>query len=590
MKTIILDTECYPNFFLMAFMELESGKVASIRLTADTPFNMARVRGNMAAGTTIGFNSLAYDLPLISAALGGFDNAALKTLSDKLIKAKQPWNVIRSADLVIPDSWEHIDIMAVAPGQSSLKLYGGRLGAPTLQDLPYEPDTILTPEQMDEVEAYCGNDLRLTAMLYNHLKPQIDLRMAMSEQYGMDLRSKGDAQIAEAVLSHELRSAGVTVERPKYPANYNFQYTPPAWIEFKDPELNAVLETARTATFTLDDDGAVVLPDSLKQSIEFCGPKYNIGIGGLHSCESCQAIVLKDDDEYLSDFDVASYYPSIILGEKYYPEHLGERFLPVYRSIVDRRLKAKRENDTITANSLKICINSSFGKFGNKYSNLYAPRLLAQVTVTGQLALLMLIEMVENTGAYVVSANTDGIVVYSTSAAILERARGAVTDFEFISGFEMEETQYRAIYSENVNNYLAVKTDGQCKSKGAYAKTSIAKNPSAPICAEAVRRYLAEGVDLTDTIGDCQDILQFCSVRCVTGGAVWRGEPLGKTVRWYIGNEIMSEPIRYAKNGNKVPKSDCAIPLMTIPDTFPDNVNLHYYLNEAEKMLSRLGA
>lgn len=589
MKTIILDTECYPNFFLLAFMELESGKVASIRMTADTPLDERRVRGNMAAGTTIGFNSLAYDLPMISAALGGFDNAALKALSDKLIKANQPWNVIRSADLVIPDSWEHIDIMPVAPGQSSLKLYGGRLGAPTLQDLPYEPDTILTPEQMDEVEAYCGNDLRLTAMLYNHLKPQIDLRVIMSDQYGMDLRSKGDAQIAEAVLSHELRSAGVTVERPKYPADYNFKYTPPAWIEFKAPELNAVLEAAKDATFTIDGEGSVVLPDSLKQSIEFCGPKYNIGIGGLHSCESGQAIVLKDD-EYLSDFDVASYYPSIILGEKYCPEHLGQKFLPVYRSIFDSRIKAKREKDKVTADTKKIVLNSSFGKFGNKYSNLYAPRLLIQVTLTGQLALLMLIEMVENTGACVVSANTDGIVVYSASAAVLERARGAVTDFEFISGFEMEETQYRAIYSENVNNYLAIKTDGACKSKGAYSKTGIAKNPSAPICAEAVRRYLADGVDLTDTIGDCRDILQFCSVRRVTGGAVWKNQTLGKTVRWYVGNEIMSEPIRYAKNGNKVPKSDCAIPLMTIPDTFPGNVNLHYYFNEAEKMLSRLGA
>lgn len=253
-------------------------------------------------------------------------------------------------------------------------------------------------------------------------------------------------------------------------------------------------------------------------------------------------------------------------------------------------LKKELVSQKAQADTKKLVLNSSFGKFGNKYSNLYAPRLLIQVTLTGQLALLMLIEMIEATGACVVSANTDGIVVYSASKAVLERARGAVADFEFISGFEMEETQYRAIYSENVNNYLAVKTDGACKSKGTYAKTDIGKSPASPICSEAVRRFLVDGVDPRDTIGDCQDILQFCSVRRVTGGAVWRGTPLGKTVRWYVGNEIMSEPIRYAKNGNKVPKSDCAIPLMTAPDVFPDNVNLHYYLNEAEKMLSRLGA
>jgi hypothetical protein len=588
MKTIIIDTETYPNFFLLAFMELESGKVASVRLTADTPLNDKRVRGNMAAGCTIGYNSLAYDLPMICAALGGFDNAALKGLSDKLIKSKQPWNVTRAADIVVPDSWDHIDIMGIAPGQASLKAYAGRLDAPTLQDLPYEPDTVLTPEQMDEVERYCVNDLRLTALLYQHLKPQIDLRVAMSKQYGIDLRSKGDAQIAEAVLTHELRSAGVVVERPKYPASYTFKYTPPKWIRFNSPELSAVLQAAREAEFTLDADGAVVMPDSLGQSIEFCGPKYTIGIGGLHSSEESQAISL-GEGEYLSDFDVVSYYPSIILGEKYYPEHLGPKFLPVYRSIVERRLTAKREKDMVTADSLKITINSSFGKFGNKYSNLYSPRLLIQVTLTGQLALLMLIEMIEVTGACVVSANTDGIVVYSASEAVLDLARGAVADFEIISGYDMEETQYSALYAESVNNYIAVKHDGTCKSKGAYAKTGISKNPAAPICSEAVRRYLVDDVDLAETIGDCQDILQFCTVRRVTGGAVWRGTPLGNTVRWYIGNDVMAEPVRYAKNGNKVPKSDCAIPLMTVPDEFPVNVNRHHYLHEAEKMLKRLG-
>ena len=41
--------------------------------------------------------------------------------------------------------------------------------------------------------------------------------------------------------------------------------------------------------------------------------------------------------------------------------------------------------------SKKIQINGSFGKLGSKYSLLYAPDLLLQTTITGQLALLMLI-------------------------------------------------------------------------------------------------------------------------------------------------------------------------------------------------------
>lgn len=588
MKTIIIDTECYSNFFLVAFMELESGTVATVRFTEGTPLDDRRVRGNMAVGCTVGFNSQSYDLPLICAALGGYDNKGLKQLSDKIIKAKQPWQVIRNADITIPSSWDHIDIMSVAPGQSSLKLYAGRLGAHTLQDLPYEPGTVLTPEQMDEVERYCANDLRLTALLYQHLLPQIDLRRAMSEQYGIDLRSKGDAQIAEAVLTHELAAAGVRVERPRYKDDHAFGYVAPSWIRFYDPDLVALLDSVKAATFTLDESGAVQMPEGLITSVSMNGSTYTIGIGGLHSCEKGQQLVTSNGD-CLADFDVASYYPSIILGDKLYPGHLGAKFLDVYRAVVQRRLEAKRSKDMVTANSLKITINSSFGKFGNKYSNLYAPQILIQVTITGQLALLMLIEHIERNGGLVVSANTDGIVVYAQSAKHMESVRGAVIDFELLSGFDMEETQYRAIYIESVNNYVAVKPDGTTKAKGAYAKTGIAKNPCAPICAEAVRRFLANGLDPAETIGECKDILQFCTVRRVTGGAVWKGEALGKVVRWYIGKDVMNSPITYAKNGNKVPKSDFAVPLMTVPDTFPEDVNLHHYLLEAEKMLARLG-
>ena len=321
-------------------MDVESGQVATVRMTADTPLNDKRVRGNMAAGCTVGFNSLAYDIPMICAALAGFDNAHLKALSDKLIKAKQPWQVIRNADINTDNSWDHIDIMSIAPGQSSLKLYAGRLGAPCLQDLPYEPDTVLTTEQMDEVERYCINDLRLTAALYQHLLPQIELRRAMSEQYGIDLRSKGDAQIAEAVLSHELRAAGIRVERPRYKDDHTFRYTAPSWIRFDDPDLLAILESAKQATFSLDESGAVQMPADLITSVSMNGATYTIGIGGLHSCEK-GTVVEAGEGEYLIDFDVASYYPSIILGDRLFPDHLGQKFLDVYREVFVERLRAK---------------------------------------------------------------------------------------------------------------------------------------------------------------------------------------------------------------------------------------------------------
>lgn len=59
----------------------------------------------------------------------------------------------------------------------------------------------------------------------------------------------------------------------------------------------------------------------------------------------------------------------------------------------------------------KIQINGTFGKTGSPYSVLFAPTMLIQTTITGQLSLLMLIEWHEIYGIPVISANTDGVVI-----------------------------------------------------------------------------------------------------------------------------------------------------------------------------------
>ena len=59
------------------------------------------------------------------------------------------------------------------------------------------------PFQRPLIRNYCDNDNQITAQLYRQLSEAIRLREAMSDQYGLDLRSKSDAQIAEQVIKSE---------------------------------------------------------------------------------------------------------------------------------------------------------------------------------------------------------------------------------------------------------------------------------------------------------------------------------------------------------------------------------------------------
>ena len=591
-KQIVIDCEVYSNYLLLSAFEPATNKIWHFEKFDGQDFDIKSVKSLMATCTTISFNGNSFDLGIIYAALCGWSNLSIKKLCDDIIKSNlSSWQIFRKHDVRIPENWDHIDIIEVAPGQSSLKIYGARLHAPTVQDLPIEPCAKITAEQRKELRDYCVNDLQTTWLLYKSLEKQIDLRCQMSQQYGVDLRSKSDAQIAEAVIKSELhKMTGREYRKPDIDDSTVFRYLDPKIISFQTKQLQDIFKLVTTIPFRLADNGSVKMPDELaKAQIKIGDTQYSLGIGGLHSCEKSQAVVCKDD-ELLMEQDVAGYYPSIILQQNLAPKSMGEPFLKVYQSIVDRRLKAKRLGDKVTSDTLKICVNGSFGKLGSKWSALYAPDLMIQTTITGQLALLMLIESMELAGIKVVSANTDGVVLHMKKHQEDEMLNIAF-DWMLTTSYELERTDYKAIYSRDVNNYIAVKPCGSVKRKGAYGGFSLAKNPDLMIVYDACANFLSDGTPVEDTITNCTDITRFVSVRKVTGGAVWRDRYLGKAVRFYYSKSVNSdECIRYAKNTNKVPKSDGAKPLMVLPATFPHDVDYGKYIKEAKEHLKLLGA
>jgi hypothetical protein len=586
MRQITVDIEIYKNYSLFMFKDHSSGKVVYVESHNGSEIDRKKLLRIMSNNETISFNGIGYDLPLINAAIDGADSEKLKKLSDEIIVNNvKPWQFYQKFG-VNERSFKHIDISEPSFGVAvSLKLYGGRLNAPKLQDLPIEPSALIKDEETPLMRQYCENDLDTTWLLFESQKPQFQLRRDMSEQYDTDLMSKSDAQIAEAVFRSELGKKGVRINKPKVPKSYSFKYDPPDWLKFETPELKEMFETVKSVDFALSEKGAVVLPKALNKAITFNGGKYKFGIGGLHSQEKKQVIKVSDD-EFLIDVDVASFYPNIILGQNLYPKHLTKKFIEVYDGVVQRRLEAKHKGDMTTSNSLKIVINGSYGKFGSQYSFLFSPNLMIQTTITGQLSLLMLIEMFTLKGFKVVSANTDGVVVLGENKNI-GVFRETYFDWELTTGYELEETPYKAIFSRDVNNYFALKQNGSYKGKGCFTEPSIAKNTETPIIYKAVMEFCVNQTPIEQTIKGCDDVTQFLSVKTVNGGGVWRERYLGKVVRWYYSTD--GDSIHYVKNGNKVGKSDGAKPMMDLVDTIPVDLDYEKYIELSENVLEDLG-
>ena len=585
MKKKVLDIEVYTDFFLVAIKDIDTGRLANFAMYPGKLLDVTAVKAMLNSSQIITFNGNSYDLPLLNYALGGATTQQIKQMSDRIIVGGEAyWQL----GLSHPDGIDHIDLIEVAPGQAGLKLYGGRLHCPKLQDLPIDPAASITQAQRSQLAEYCKNDLDITEGLYRALIKQIDLRVQMSDEYGQDLRSKSDAQIAEAVISAKLTElSGKKPTKPKVAIGTKYKYVAPAFISYTTQVMQDTLEFVKGCEIVIDKNGSPKCEALESHIVKIGSSEYRMGVGGLHSSESKTAHIA-NDDTLLIDRDVASYYPAIILNCKLYPTHMGTAFLDVYQDIVTRRLEAKRSGDKVVADSLKITINGSFGKFGSKYSILYSPDLLIQTTITGQLSLLMLIEALEQQGIPVVSANTDGIVIKCPKAKVAEMD-AAVWLWEFFTGFETEDTHYKALYSRDVNNYIAIKTNGEVKTKGVFATTGLMKSPAGSICGEAAIRQLADGTPIATTIRECNDIRKFVNLRTVKGGAVCDGEYLGKSVRWYYAKNKFGA-IHYSSNGNKVATSDGAMPIMQLPDELPDDIDYCRYINDAACMLKDVGA
>lgn len=633
-EVLVTDDEVYGNYFLAMFTSLSTGSVAFVEAHGEqAPIDGAKLRWVIANFATVGFNSYKYDMTINALAAAGHSPANLKVCSDKMIvEGLRPQEVLRAGKAKRIEC-DHVDLFDVAPlggseggsnsynAKTSLKTYYARMHGRKLQDLPFHPSTMLSPAQAAIVRWYCVNDTHATAFLHRQLGEHLDLRRQLSDQYGMDLRSRSDAQLAQAIIDQELkRVTGRWPRRPKVGQSVGqvFTYRPPAYIQFASDELRSALHDFATTEITVGPSGHAECPKLIRErTVVIGGKKYKVGMGGLHSQEKSQAVVAGNHLRVI-DRDVTGYYPNLILKNKFTPPQLGGTFLIALGGMVDTRTNAKtwvREADerghskndvkylfmVATRDGMKIANNGVFGKLSDPFSTVYDVPNMVQVTITGQLSLLMAIEALEAAGIPVVSANTDGIVVACPADRYDEMVR-IFTAWERHTGLETEETEYRALYSANVNNYIAVKTDGKTKCKGWYSERGsahnsvLSKNPEALVCSDAAQAYLSKGTPVADTIYACNDVRRFVSVRVVTGGGVkvWgdgHTEYLGKTIRWYYAEGIEGE-IVYARTGNKVARTEGAKPLMELPADMavPADVDRGWYVAQAERILRDVGA
>lgn len=326
----------------------------------------------------------------------------------------------------------------------------------------------------------------------------------------------------------------------------------------------------------------------------FC---FVFGTGGIHG--SLSSKIAKRTATYdIVDADVSSMYPNIAIANKVYPQHLGVKFCDIYEDVYEQRKsfpKKSAENGM-----MKLALNGVYGDSNNQFSPFYDPAYTMKITINGQLSLCLLAEkLLEIEGLKLIQVNTDGVTV-----ALRKDTR---TQYDAICeawqkqvGLQLEFAEYEKMFIRDVNNYIALYTDGKTKNKGAYEYKELGwhKNHSSLVIPMAAEAAMLRGEDIREFIMNHKEKFDF-----MLRTKVPRNSRLVLVMD--DGTEVQQQNIcRYypSKSGGKLVKimppleaggderrlsidSEWKVRPCNNMDDYDGDIDYDYYVAEAEKLV-----
>lgn len=364
----------------------------------------------------------------------------------------------------------------------------------------------LPENQIDSMIDYNINDVNSTEELLNRCKKDIDLRIAIEDEYGVRVLSKDGVNIGMKILTQKyLEKTGQTwwdikdLRSPMSVIPLNSVILP--FIKYDSPILTRVLNDMKSQIVSPGRKG-------YENKFVFEGLQYSVGVGGIHSVNKPEIIIPKED-EMLIDIDVASLYPSMLIEYEFYPKHLGPEFLEVYKQIKDERIEAKHNGNKVKNETLKLALNGLSGNLQNEHNFCYSPFAVMQIRINGQLLLLMLAEKLTQLGCRIVQANTDGLFVL-LKKDVYSKVNNVCREWEQLTRLTLEEERFKAMYQYAINDYFAITEDDKVKEKGMFITTvKLGKGLTPKIIPKAVINFFKNGVSVEETIKGCQDIRDF---------------------------------------------------------------------------------
>lgn len=600
----VYDLEVFPNVFSCTMKNTETGEIHQWEVSHrknDIDAILAKFKED--DKLFCGYNNIHYDNVIINFLLE-YELKVTKCGYDRICK-----NVYGLSNAIIngnPEDWrkwkyannfETLDLLTMLFSQKlrvGLKEMQVTMQYPNVEEYSGDFNNVLIDDDIDKMLAYNLNDVLSTEALLNRCKGDIKLRISIEKEYGINALSKDGMTLGMEIIKHKYleatKQSWYDIKDLRSPCDeMKLENIIFPFIHYDTPQLQGLLAEIKSMTVGAGRK-------SLEKHFLFDNLEYSIGVGGMHSVNTPEAFICKDD-EIISDIDVASLYPSLIISYKLYPPHLGEEFLNVYSRIRTERLEAKHNGDKLKNLTLKLSLNGLTGNLQNEYSWVYSPETVMKIRMNGQFLLLMLAEKLVESGVKIIQANTDGLFVLRKKAEE-EHFQSILKWWEETTKLTLEEDKFERFYQYAINDYLGVLEGYKdthdkklLKKKGLFIdEVKLGKGMAPMIVPKAINAYFADGIPVKDTIRNCRDINDFLTYQKV--GKQFTVEYGGQKVT-HINRYYCSSSGYYLEKiddkGKRIKAvSDSGVKIVNnLNDVteFPHDINYWYYIKEANKII-----
>ena len=602
-KVYVYDIEIFPNCFHCCCKDTEDGQIYKFEISERKNQLKELVKFFLQQDVIFcGYNNHNYDDVIINYIIDYYSKLinlpywrvcqSLFNLSTYIVEDKEGSRE-RLKRWKYAHYFESMDLLTMQFSQKlrvGLKTMQVTMHYKNVQEYDGDFDRSLPSDQIDNMIEYNINDVESTTELLNRLKPDIELRLFIEQEHGIDCLSMDSVKMAETFLLEEYS------KRTGIPKNVIKEWRSPMdyiplrdvilpFIKFKNPKLQDVLEDMKKqVVYSKERKG-------YEKKFVLSNVVYSVGVGGIHSIHTPQ-IFHPMDDEHIGHADVTSMYPSLLIKYQFGPRHLGKTFCDIFVDLYNERVEAKRTGQKIKNLFLKIVLNSPTGKMQQEVSWMYDPFNVFKIRINGQLILLMLVDRLLELGCEIIQVNTDG-VVYRAKNSLKNGIQEAIREVEQITQLNFEVDEYEAFYQYAINDYFGVLKDGTIEEKGMFiTKTKLGKGLAPVIIPKAVINYFVHKIPVTETIEKDRDIRDFLMSQAVDKKfkVIHGNHRVQRINRFYASTNgeylFKYDPLTQSES-NMLTKSG-----VTILNKFDDlpiedrKINYRYYISEAKKVIA----